>query len=318
MKANRSLPGRRGDIEVNREKAVQGVFPISAPEAERSGAAVAARKLWERLAGYPTVLVGGLVVLVLAVIALLAPVIAPYPPLEMNIVDRLQAPSAAHWLGTDEFGRDVLSRIIYGSRISMGVGFAVVAIASVVGMVLGICSAFYKALDNMIMRVNDGLMAFPEILLAIAIVAALGPGKSNVVIALCIVYSPLVARVVRSVAIVEREKTYVEAMKVLGAGSWRIMTRHILPNCMAPFIVQITFIFAQTIIVEASLSFLGAGTPPQFPSWGNILSEGVVVMQEAWWITVFPGLVILVLVLALNLLGDGLRDMLDPSVHHKR
>lgn len=257
--------------------------------------------------------IGSIVVIIITLVALFAPMFTTFDPLAMKVQDRLKSPSAAHWFGTDEFGRDLFTRVIYGSRISMGVGFSVVLVTSIAGILLGIISAFYKALDNIIMRINDGLMAFPEILLAIAIVAALGPGKNNVTIALSIVYTPLVARIIRAQAIVEREKLYVEAIRLLGASSWRIMLKHIFPNCLSPYVIQITFIFAHSIIVEASLSFLGAGTPPPTPSWGNILNEGMAVMRESWWMTVFPGMFVLVTVLGLNLLGDGLRDMLDPT-----
>ncbi|CAH1660695.1 ABC transporter permease [Chelatococcus asaccharovorans] len=260
----------------------------------------------------PFVPIGGGVVVLFALTALFAPWLAPKNPQMIDVVNRLLPPGPGHWMGTDEYGRDILSRVIHGSRISMSVAVLVVILSALMGVVLGILSAYYRKLDNIIMRMVDGLMAFPEILLAISIVATLGPSKGNVVAALCVVYTPLIARVVRASALVERERTYVEAMEVMGAHPLRVMFLNILPNCTAPLIVQLTFIFAQSIIVEASLSFLGAGTPPQYPSWGNILSEGVIVMQEAWWQTAFPGLCILVVVMALNLMGDGLRDVLDP------
>lgn len=275
-------------------------------------------KVLRRVLKNRMVLTGSIIVTFITIVALFAPIIAPYDPLDMNVQDRMQSPSLAHVFGTDGFGRDILSRVIYGSRISMGVAFSVVLITSVAGILLGIISAFYRSLDNIIMRISDGLMAFPVLLLAIAIVAVLGPAKENVTIALSIVYTPLVARVIRGQAITEREQVYVEAIKVLGASSWRIMFKHILPNCLSPFVIQITFIFAYTIIVEASLSFLGVGTPPQIPSWGNILNEGMLFMREAWWMTVFPGVFVLVTVLGLNLLGDGLRDMLDPSINKSK
>ena len=260
----------------------------------------------------PFVPIGGGVVALFALTALFAPWLAPKDPQMIDVINRLLPPSAGHLMGTDEYGRDILSRVIHGSRISMSVAVMVVILSALMGVFLGILSAYYRRLDNIIMRVVDGLMAFPEILLAISIVATLGPSKGNVVAALCFVYTPLIARVVRASALVERERTYVEALEVLGAHPLRVMFLNILPNCTAPLIIQLTFIFAQSIIVEASLSFLGAGTPPQYPSWGNILSEGVTVMQEAWWQTAFPGLCILVVVMALNLMGDGLRDLLDP------
>ncbi len=252
---------------------------------------------------------------VIFLLALLAPVLATQPPLEMKVTDRLQAPSATHWFGTDEFGRDVYSRVVYGSRISITVGLSVVAISSIFGLILGLYSAYYRHLDNLIMRVVDGLMAFPAVLLAIAIMAALGPKVENVIISISVVYIPTVARTVRSAALVVREQTYIEAIRALGGRSWRIIWRHIAPNCMSPLIVQATFIFAYAVIIEASLSFLGAGTPPPQPSWGNILSDGRTLIRQAWWIMVFPGVAIVMTVLGLNLLGDGLRDLLDPHTN---
>jgi peptide/nickel transport system permease protein len=252
---------------------------------------------------------------VIFLLALLAPVLATQPPLAMKVTDRLQAPSATHWFGTDEFGRDVYSRVVYGSRISITVGLSVVAISSIFGLILGLYSAYYRHLDNLIMRVVDGLMAFPAVLLAIAIMAALGPKVENVIISISVVYIPTVARTVRSAALVVREQTYIEAIRALGGRSWRIIWRHIAPNCMSPLIVQATFIFAYAVIIEASLSFLGAGTPPPQPSWGNILSDGRTLIRQAWWIMVFPGVAIVMTVLGLNLLGDGLRDLLDPHTN---
>ncbi len=247
--------------------------------------------------------------------AVLAPLLASQPPLQMKVTDRLKAPSSEHWFGTDEFGRDVYSRVLYGSRISMMVGLSVVVISSGLGLILGLYSAYYRRLDNLIMRVNDGLMAFPAILLAIAIMAALGPKVENVIISISVVYIPTVARTVRSAAIVVREQTYIEAIRALGGRSWRIIWLHIAPNCMSPLIIQATFIFAYAVIIEASLSFLGAGTPPPQPSWGNILSDGRTLMKQAWWIMVFPGIAIVMTVLGLNLIGDGLRDLLDPHTN---
>lgn len=258
---------------------------------------------------------GSILVLFIALVCVLAPLLTSYDPLEMKVQDRLKPPSASHWFGTDEFGRDVFTRVVYGSRISMGVGFSVVLITSVVGLMFGLYSAYYRRLDNFLMRINDGLMAFPAILLAIAILAALGPKMSNVIIALSVVYIPTVARAIRSVAITVREQTYIEAIRALGGKSWRIIWLHIAPNCLSPLIVQATFIFAYAVITEASLSFLGAGTPPPEPSWGNILNDGRTIMKQAWWMTVFPGLSIMMTVLGLNLLGDGLRDLLDPHTN---
>ncbi|MGF9800953.1 ABC transporter permease [Brevibacillus agri] len=268
------------------------------------------RFLANRLAVTGTVLVS-----CIALVCLLAPLLTSYDPLEMKVQDRLKPPGADHWFGTDEFGRDIFSRVVYGSRISMCVGFSVVLVTSALGLVFGLYSAYYRRLDNVLMRINDGLMAFPAILLAIAIMAALGPKMSNVIIALSVVYTPAVARAVRSAAITVREQTYIEAIRALGGKSWRIIWLHIAPNCLSPLIVQATFIFAYAVIIEASLSFLGAGTPPPEPSWGNILNDGRTLMKQAWWMTVFPGIAIMVTVLGLNLLGDGLRDLLDPHTN---
>ncbi|MHB1652590.1 MAG: ABC transporter permease [Desulfitobacteriaceae bacterium] len=271
-----------------------------------------------RLLSNRMILVGLIVVFIVTFISLAAPILSPYDPLNMNVMHRLKPPSVVHWFGTDQFGRDLLSRVLFGSRVSMEVGFSVVIITAIAGAIIGTFSAYYRTLDNLIMRIMDALMAFPTLLLAIAIVAALGPGIGNIIIALSVVYIPLVARVVRAVALVEREKVYIEAIKLSGARSWRIMFKHILPNCLSPFIVQTTFIFAQAIIVEASLSFLGAGIPAPNPSWGNIINDGASVIREAWWVTVFPGLFMMFTVLGLNLLGDGLRDQLDPSINKAR
>lgn len=258
---------------------------------------------------------GCILLSIIFLLALFAPLLATQPPLEMKVTDRLKAPSAAHWFGTDEFGRDVYSRVVHGSRISIAVGLSVVLISSAFGMVLGLYSSYYRQLDNLIMRVVDGLMAFPAVLLAIAIMAALGPKIENVIISISVVYIPTVARTVRSAALVVREQTYIEAIRALGGRPWRIIWRHIAPNCMSPLIVQATFIFAYAVIIEASLSFLGAGTPPPQPSWGNILSDGRTLIRQAWWIMVFPGIAIVMTVLGLNLIGDGLRDLLDPHTN---
>jgi peptide/nickel transport system permease protein len=258
---------------------------------------------------------GSILVIFISIVSIFAPLIAPSDPLEMVVKNRLQAPSSDHWFGTDEFGRDVFSRVVYGGEISMKVGFAVVIITSVLGTILGLYASYFKKLDNILMRINDGLMAFPAILLAIAIMAALGPRVENVIVALSVVYTPTIARTVRSAALVVREQTYIEAIRALGGKTNRIIWSHIAPNCLSPLIVQATFIFAYSVIIEASLSFLGAGTPAPLPSWGNILNDGRTVMLQAWWITVFPGIAIMLNVLGLNLLGDGLRDLLDPHTN---
>ena len=258
------------------------------------------------------IVIGGLTMIFLLLLAIVGPFLLSYGPYEMIVTDRLQPPSAAHLLGTDNFGRDLLTRMAYGARVSLSVGLSVAALACFFGMIFGLLASYYRALDNILMRICDGLMAIPGVLLAIALVAALGPKKENVIIALTIVFIPNVARVVRSAALVVREETYIEAIRAQGAKTWRIIVLHIAPNTIAPLVVQASFIFADAIITEAALSFLGAGIPAPEPSWGNILHDGKVVIFSAWWMTVFPGILIVLSVLGLNLLGDGIRDYIDP------
>lgn len=260
-------------------------------------------------------LTGSSIILIIILFAILSPLMVSYDPLAMVPTDRLKAPSVEHWFGTDNFGRDIFSRVAHGARVSLGVGVTVALITGVCGMLVGLLAAYYRTLDHILMRISDGLMAFPAILLAIAIMAVLGPKTSNVIIALSVVYTPYVARVIRSSALVIREQTYIEALRSQGARAWRIIGLHIAPNAVTPLIIQVTFIFADAIITEAALSFLGAGVPAPNPSWGNILFDGKVLIYNAWWMTVFPGFAILMTVLGLNLFGDGLRDLLDPHTN---
>jgi peptide/nickel transport system permease protein len=259
-------------------------------------------------------LIGGAIVLAVVLVALLAPWLSPYDPLEITIPRRLLGPTGAHPFGTDNMGRDILSRVLFGARISLIVGSLVVLCAAGAGIVLGLLAGYTDRLDRILMRIMDGLMAFPTTLLAIALMAALGARLSNVIIALAIVFTPRVARVVRSVTLVVRELDYVQAAQALGARDSRILARHILPNCLPPVIVQGTFIFAESVLSEAALSFLGVGLPPDIPSWGTIITNGRMFMQTAPWITIFPGVAILISVLGLNLFGDGLRDLADPRL----
>lgn len=258
---------------------------------------------------------GSMMVILLVLFALIAPFITKYTPLQIDPAHRLQAPSSIHWFGTDNYGRDLFSRVAYGGRVSLAVGLSATVLTALIGMVTGLYAAYYRLLDHVLMRICDGLMAFPDILLAIAITAVLGPRPVNVVVAITVVKIPSMARVVRSVALVVKEQTYIEALKAQGAGSFRIIWRHIAPNTISPFIVQATYVFALSIILEAGLSFLGAGVPAPNPSWGNILYDGKIVIFSAWWMTVFPGLFIILSVLGLNLFGDGLRDLLDPHTN---
>ena len=246
--------------------------------------------------------------------ALFAGSLAPYDPLTMVVPDRLQSPSLTHLMGTDNFGRDIFSRVLYGARLSLEVGLAVMLVTVAVGVAFGMLSGYFPRLDNTIMRVMDGMMAFPAILFAIAIMAVLGPKTVNVVIALSVVYAPRTVRIVRAAVLAVKALDYIEAVRAQAAGHLRILFRHILPNCLSPLVVQATFNFAYAVLAEASLSFVGAGAPPPTPSWGNILSEGRMYMQGASWITIFPGLAIAITVLGLNLAGDGLRDILDPRM----
>lgn len=259
-------------------------------------------------------MVGGAIVLAMFLVAVFAPLLSPYDPQGIDVIKRLTGPGGAYLFGTDNLGRDILSRVIYGARISLVIGTLVVLCAVGSGILLGLAAGYNDRIDRVLMRILDGLMAFPTILLAIALMAALGARLSNVIIALAIVFTPRVARVVRSVTLVLRELDYVQAAQALGARDARILLRHILPNCAAPVIVQGTFIFAESVLAEAALSFLGVGLPPYVPSWGTIITTGRQFMQTAPWITIFPGLAILVTVLGLNLLGDGLRDLADPRL----
>jgi peptide/nickel transport system permease protein len=246
--------------------------------------------------------------------ALFAGLLAPDDPLSMTVIDRMKSPSLRHLMGTDDFGRDIFSRVLYGARISLQVGVAVMLFTVAVGVLFGLLSGYFPRLDGPIMRVMDAMMAFPAILFGIAIMAVLGPKTINVVIALSVVYAPRTVRIVRASVLATKQLDYVEAVRAQAAGHLRILFRHILPNCMSPLVVQATFNFAYAVLAEASLSFVGAGAPPPTPSWGNILSEGRVYMQNAPWITIFPGVAIAITVLGLNLAGDGLRDVLDPRM----
>ncbi|OLC39832.1 MAG: peptide ABC transporter permease [Candidatus Rokubacteria bacterium 13_1_40CM_4_69_5] len=256
---------------------------------------------------------GAVLMVLTTAVGLLAPVIAGNPT-HMDVAARLGAPSAARWFGTDDLGRDVFSRVVYGARLSLLVGTTVVVLTFGVGVSAGLLAGYFRALDNPIMRVMDGLMAFPAIILAIALMASLGPSVSNVILAIAVVYTPRVARVVRGAVLVIRETAYVEAARALGAADASLMLRHILPNCLSPVIVQGSFVFAAAVLTEAALSFLGVGVPPYVPSWGNILSEGRLYLQQAPWLVLYPGGAIMLTILGLNLFGDGLRDLLDPKL----
>ena len=246
--------------------------------------------------------------------AAFAPFIASHDPLRTNVRNRLQPPSAEHWMGTDDAGRDIYSRAIYGARVSVRVGYSVVALTTLFGLIIGVAAGYYRWLDGILMRAMDALMAFPSIFLAIAILAALGPSEGNVVWALTITLTPSTARIVRGVVLGLRDLDFVNAARGLGARDLRILLRHVVPNSLAPLIVQSTFVLGVAILSEAGLSFVGVGTPPPTPSWGNMLADAKRYLFVAPWMSDFPGLFIVLGVLGLNLLGDGLRDALDPRM----
>jgi len=250
--------------------------------------------------------------LTIFVLAMLAPVIAATDPNFVNPADRLDRPSSAYWFGTDDLGRDVFSRVIYGTRISLLVGVTVMIGATVIGSLIGLVAGYYPRLDTLIMRIMDGLEAFPSILLAIAVMATLGPATENVIVALSVVYAPNIARLMRGLTLMNREQPYVESARAIGMRDFPIMRRYIFMNSLSPLIVQGTFVVAFGILAEASLSFLGAGVPPDTPTWGSMVSSGQPRLQQAWWVCVFPGAFLFATVLAINLIGDGLRDALDP------
>ncbi|WP_333671830.1 ABC transporter permease [Elioraea tepidiphila] len=250
----------------------------------------------------------------MVVLALGAELIAPHAPARMQFRMRFRPPGEGFLLGTDNFGRDILSRLVFGARLSLGIGFAVVLVTGIAGTIIGLAAGYFRRLDEPLMRAMDALMAFPAVMLALAIAAALGPSAVNAVIALSVVYIPRTARIVRASVLVVREMEYVQAALAFGGRHLWILWRHVLPNSLAPLIVQLTFIFAYAVLAESILSFLGVGPPPPTPTWGNMIAEGKDYIREAWWIAMWPGLAICLTVLGLNLLGDGLRDVLDPRL----
>ena len=270
--------------------------------------------IWRQFRKQRLGLIGGGILCMLLLVALLAPVLAPYDPLAQDLYQRLQPPSIDHWFGTDDFGRDILSRIVYGSRISLRIGLIAISLALTSGTLFGLVAGYRGGMvDMLIMRLMDLMLAFPSILLAIAIVAVIGPGIENAILAVSIVLVPQFARLVRSSVLTVREATYVEAARALGATESRLLFYSILPNCTAPLIVQTTLGMGTAILDAAGLSFLGMGAQPPVPEWGAMLSGGRELLLRAPWVMTFPGLAIFTVVLGLNLFGDGLRDALDPK-----
>ncbi len=271
-----------------------------------------------RIAGFiyrnPTIAVGGFLVAVMILMAIFAPYLGTRDPTALAPAKRTREPSALYWFGSDMLGRDVYSRVLYGARVSLMVGFSVAFCASIVGTTIGLCAGFIRGLDAIVMRVMDGLMSIPPILLAIALMALTRASVQNVIIAISIAEFPRVCRLVRGVVLSLREQPYVEAAIASGTRVPVIIWKHILPNTLAPLMVQATFICASAMITEATLSFIGAGTPPIIPSWGNIMAEGRALWQVKPYIVFFPAIFLSITVLAVNLLGDGLRDALDPRL----
>lgn len=257
------------------------------------------------------------IVAIMGFIAILAPLLHTVDPVRPKPTERFIAPSSARWFGTDHIGRDVFSRTLYGSRVSLAVGAAVSAIAITAGGLLGAAAGYDRKADMIIMRIMDGLMAIPSILLGIALMAALGGSVQNVIIALSVTETPIAVRIVRSSVLSIREMVYVDAARTVGANTSRILLRHILPNVVAPLIVQGTFIASAAILLEAYLSFLGAGTPPGIPSWGIMMADGQKYITVAIWVITFPGIFLTLTVLGISLAGDGLRDNLDPKLRRR-
>ncbi len=283
-----------------------------------SGITPSSRYYWARLLlGNRAVVASVIFLLLIVLMAIFAPAIARVEPNFVNPADRLDPPSEAAWFGTDDLGRDVFSRVVYGARISLLVGLAVTSGAILLGSLIGLIAGYYRRLDTLLMRVMDALEAFPSILLAIAIMATLGPATKHVIAALIVVYTPNIARMVRGTTLMNREQTYVESARAIGMRDFPIMRRYIFMNSLSPLIVQGTFVVAFAILSEASLSFLGAGVPPETPTWGSMVSSGQPRLQQAWWISVFPGLFLFGTVLATNVIGDGLRDALDPRARKR-
>ena len=269
--------------------------------------------IWRFLKRHPTIFIGSLILICMIFFSLFASQITP-DPMRLNPINRLRPPGDGIWFGTDMFGRDIFARTIHGSKISLFVGISVASISTFFGLLIGLLAGYNRLFDRLIMRVMDGIMAIPSILLAIALVGLTGASIQNVIIAISIPEIPRIVRLVRSVVLTIKEQPYIDAAISVGAKLHKILFRHILPNTLAPIIVQATYVCASAMIWEAILSFLGAGTPPDIPTWGNIIAEGRVYFQRAPWIIFFPGLFLAITVLSVNLLGDGLRDGVDPRI----
>ena len=272
------------------------------------------RRFKDAFRRHPTAIIGGAVLLAMIAIAVFAPWLGTIDPQAVAPIRRLKQPSAEFWFGSDMLGRDVYSRVLYGARVSLAIGIAVALFSTFVGLAIGLVTGFIRWLDAIVMRIMDGLMSIPPVLLAIALMALTRASIENVILAITLAEVPRVVRLVRSLVLSLREEPYVEAAIAAGTSLPRILVRHILPNTVAPLLVQGTYVCASAMITEAILSFIGAGTPPNIPSWGNIMAEGRSLIQIASYLIVFPGICLSVTVLAVNLLGDGMRDALDPRL----
>lgn len=268
----------------------------------------------QRLRRHRLFIAGAFLLVIVVALIMLSPVISPYSPTQNDFRYRLGAPNVDHLMGTDSFGRDILSRTLVGGQVSLRIGFFVTLFTGLIGTVIGLCAGYFQPLEGLIMRLMDALMAFPGVLLAIALAAVMGPSETNVILALTITYVPRTARIMRAAALVVAEMEYVQAARAIGASHLRILVRHIAANSLTPLIVQMTFIFAIAILAEALLSFIGVGPPPPTPTWGNIIADGRDFIPDAPWVCLFPGLFVAMTVLGLNLIGDGLRDVLDPRL----
>ena len=272
------------------------------------------RRFRDAFRRHPTALIGGAILIGMIVLAILAPWLGTIDPQAVAPIKRLRPPSAQYWFGTDMLGRDVYSRVVYGARVSLLVGLAVAMLSTLVGLAIGLVTGYVRALDAIVMRVMDGLMSIPSVLLAIALMALTKASIGNVIAAITLAEVPRVVRLVRGLVLTLREQPYVEAAIAAGTTLALILVRHILPNIVAPLLVQATYVCGSAMITEAILSFIGAGTPPNIPSWGNIMAEGRSMIQIAGYLILFPGIFLSLTVLAVNLLGDGMRDALDPRL----
>lgn len=282
-----------------------------APSAER----VRSRRVASRALRNPLSVAGLVIIGTLIGLAIVAPLVAPYDPTKTDVVNRLAPPSAAHWFGTDALGRDILSRVIYGSRVSLRIALLAAVIATAIGVPLGIVSGYFRGrTDDLLMRLTDMFMAFPSLILAMAIAAALRPTLENVIIAISLAAWPAYARLARSVTLALREETFVEAARASGATSGRILRRHVLPGVLSPVVIQVSLSMGGIILTAAGLGFIGLGAQPPTPEWGVMIAEGRNFITQQWWVSTFPGIAIALVVLGFNLLGDGIRDILDPRL----